>query len=150
MVFQKLTYMILLCIWFCKDSRYFACNVFLSFQFKSREFLRVERRNGCLLLYSREQKKGFVRSASIAITVNNSYYRDIIVLECSRVFRAAATPAALLVSGSSRWWRSEMRNRPLSRKRKCASTLIILDSKLWSSDFLSSNLGNHQTVSLSW
>lgn len=55
-----------------------------------------------------------------------------------------------LVSGSSRWRWFEMRNRPLLRKRKHASTLIIRCSEIRSDDFLSGNPGKRQTGWLSW
>lgn len=75
-------------------ARYFACIAFLNFQLKAyRGISTVERRNRVSFVTHR--KKGFARSASTAITVNNSYYRDIIVLECSRQFFVPrASPAA--------------------------------------------------------
>jgi len=68
------------------------------------------------------------RSASTAITRNNSYRCDIIVLECSRIFRAAVAFREITEVA-----RSRMRNRPLSRKRKrrVASLCTRLRIRIW-------------------
>jgi len=57
----------------------------------------------------------------MAITANNSYRRDIIVLECSRIFRAAVGFREIAEAA-----RSEMRNRALSRKRKRRVASLIM------------------------
>lgn len=68
-----------------------------------------------LLIVARRSPEVYVHTM---ITVNN-FYRDIIVPEYSRAFRAAGT-TAVTISGESPRRRSKMRNQPLSRKKKCA------------------------------
>jgi len=119
----------------CDDdiARYFACNMFLNFQLKAYRGISMGRETQQVSFVTHGNRRKVspeVRPRrlpwTIPTTVPLRHY-------CSRVFFVPqALSAASLVSGSSRWRWSEMRNCPLLWKRKRASHCCSwLEIRIW-------------------